>query len=162
MSKKVFISRPTIISDLFEVGYCKFEQYIKHQGLNPQRLGNNNYTLDAPLKGVIDLMKKCDSAIILGYPQYTSSAMLAKADSPQSEIIFSVPTPWNQIEASLAFHEHLPLLIVAHKGIIGGVFDHGVTGSYILTADLSTDDWYKKTEFSGIFHEWLNHIFSVS
>jgi hypothetical protein len=161
MSRYIFISRPTIIPDIFEVSYERFEQYMKQLGLRPCRLGRNNYTLDAPLVGVIDLMAKCDGAIVLGYPQYSFSAIVAKAGTPQKEILISLPTPWNHIEATLAFRNELPVLLVAHEGISTGVFDYGVTGKYVLTANLSQKDWFKTREFQGIFSEWRGRLRSL-
>jgi len=65
----LFISRPTNIAEEFEKQFTLFDKFLKRAGFNPVRLGVNNYTLDAPLRGVIELMKTCQGAIILGYPQ---------------------------------------------------------------------------------------------
>lgn len=131
---------------------------MKRSGLKPCRLGSENYTLDAPLTGVINLIKICQGAIILGYPQYEFSACVAKAGTPQKEASMSFPTPWNHIEATLAFQRGIPVLIVAHEGISGGVFDHGVTGQYVLTIDLAVQDWHKAKEFQGMFREWKSRM----
>ena len=131
---------------------------MKRLGLRPCRLGADNYALDAPLIAVIDLVAKCHGAIILGYPQYSFSGIAAKAGIPEQEIGMSFPTPWNHIEATLAFHQGLPTLLVAHEGIHGGVFDYGVTGQYVLSADLSQQDWYKTKAFQGVFREWEGRL----
>lgn len=59
MLHKVFVSRPTVIDAVFETAYTRFEKYMKRLKLVPCRLGAGNYTLDAPLAGVIDLVRKC-------------------------------------------------------------------------------------------------------
>jgi len=158
MFLKVFVSRPTIIELVFETAYACFEKYIKRLGLESCRLGADSYTLDAPLKGVIDLIKQCQGAIILGYPQYEFDAFISKGGSQQQRMSISIPTPWNHIETTLAFRQSIPVLIVAHEGVVGGVFDHGVTGQYVLMLDLSHQNWYKSKKFQGIFRDWKKRL----
>lgn len=45
-----------MIEEVFETAYTRFENYMKRLRLVPCRLGAENYTLDAPLMGVIDLV----------------------------------------------------------------------------------------------------------
>jgi hypothetical protein len=114
--------------------------------------------MDAPLKGVMDLMKVCRAAIILGYPQYEVRATLSKGATAEQEVSAVFPSPWNQIEATLAFKQQIPVLVIAHDGVSGGVFDIGVTGEYVYTANLNTKDWYRKKDFQGVFREWRKRI----
>lgn len=155
---KIFISRPTVIAERFESQYVFFQAYLLRKGYIACRLGADNYTMDAPLKGVMSLMKDCRAAIVLGYPQFEVKALLSKADVPQQELSTVFPTPWNQIEATLAFKQSLPVIVVAHLGVSGGVFDYGVTGQYVHTADLGMLGWYKNKDFQGVFREWQNRI----
>lgn len=158
MGISVFISRPTNIAEEFEKQFTHFDKFLKHAGFNPVRLGANNYTLDAPLRGVIDLMKTCQGAIILGYPQYELNAYISKGGRNISGVKFTSPTPWNQIEATLAYKDRIPVFIIAHNGIVGGVFDRGVTGEYVLNLNLKKNEWYKDQEFQGVFSAWKNKI----
>lgn len=147
MSISVFLSRPTVIAKQFEAGYIAFKAYLLRKGFRIHRLGADQYTMDAPLKGVMDLMKTCRAAIILGYPQYEVRATLSKA-----------ATPWNQIEATLAFKQCIPVLVIAHNCVSGGVFDYGVIGEYVHTVNLNMKDWYRKKDFKGVFKEWKKRI----
>lgn len=158
MSQNVFIRRPTVIGPKFENAYADFEKYIRRLKLLPCRLGADNYTLDAPLMGVIDLMKRCQGAVILGYPQYECSAAIAKSGKQQQHLAMMFPTPWNHIEATLAFRQRIPVLILAHEGVSGGVFDHGVTGQFVLVMDLILINWHKSKEFQGVFREWKSRL----
>jgi hypothetical protein len=161
MGINIFISRPTNIAEEFEKQFTHFGKFLKRAGFDPVRLGANNYTLDAPLIGVIDLMKTCQGAIILGYPQYELNAHVSKGGCiiPDiKDIKFTIPTPWNQIEATLAYKDRIPVLIIAHNGIMGGVFDHGVTGEYVLNLNLKKNEWYKDQAFQGVFSAWKNKI----
>ncbi len=158
MTTRIFLSRPTEIASRFEAQCTSFQAYLSRKGYSVCRLGLDQYTLDAPLKGVMDLMKTCRAAIVLGYPQYEITAALSKAASPQQELSAVFPTPWNQIEATLAFRQRIPVLVVAHQGVSGGVFDYGVTGEHVHTTNLGVKDWYKKRDFQGIFQEWQKRI----
>jgi len=150
MGINIFISRPTNIAEEFEKQFTLFDKFLKRAGFNPVRLGVNNYTLDAPLRGVIELMKTCQGAIIFGYPQYELNAHISKGGRTVpgiKDIKFTMPTPWNQIEATLAYKDEIPVFIIAHNGITGGVFDHGVTGEYVLNLNLKKMSGIKTKNF---------------
>lgn len=158
MAKNIFISRPTNIAGKFEQRYITFEKYLRRLGNKPYRLGSDNFTMDAPLRGVIDLMKNCKGAIVLGYPQYEVTMQIKKGASQEHIKTITLPTPWNQIEGTLAFYRKIPVLVVAHKGISGGIFDTGVTGQFVLSIDLTSKDWHKSDEFQGVFTEWKKQL----
>ncbi len=158
MAINVFLSRPTAIAKKFESGCVAFQAYLSRKGYSVCRLGADQYSMDAPLKAVMTLMKTSRAAIVLGYPQYEVTAALSKAAIPQQEVSAVFPTPWNQIEATLAFKQRIPVLVIAHEGVSGGVFDYGVTGEYVHSANLGIKDWFKKKDFQGIFQEWQKRI----
>jgi hypothetical protein len=76
----------------------------------------------------------------------------------QNKVSYALPTPWNQIEGALAYASHKPILVVAHPGISGGVFDHGITGEGVLHLDLTQATWFEKPEFQQPFAEWLGEV----
>jgi hypothetical protein len=49
-------------------------------------------------------------------------------------------------------------LVIAQKGVEGGLFDYGVTGEFVYKADLSSDRWFRNEKFLGIFQAWKNLI----
>jgi len=114
--------------------------------------------MDNPLKGVMDVMDMCRGAIILGYPQYEVIVGVLKAEMPEQRMHAVFATPWNQIEATLAFKQRIPVLVVAHKGVSGGVFDRGVTGEYVHTTDLNHKGRYKTRDFGGVFRDWEKKV----
>ena len=154
----IFISRPSIISTKYESSYISFEDFLKTKGIILRRLGSSDYSRKAPLVAVMEIIEDCKGAIILGYPQYEVHTEFKKADNVQSKSCFLNPTPWNQIEAVLAYKKKIPVLIVAQNGIDGGIFDYGVTGEFVLKTDLSKSNWYKENDFDGIFSEWYKDI----
>jgi len=103
-------------------------------------------------------MSNSRGAIVLGYPQYEFWGFGNKGGRLDFKIKYSAPTPWNQIEATLAFQHGIPVLVVAHTGIRGGVFDHGVTGQYVLTKNLRLQNWFMEDDFQGMFKDWMSQL----
>jgi hypothetical protein len=64
------------------------------------------------------------------------------------------PTPWNQLEAGVAFALQLPLLIIRESGVEGGVFDAGNTDRFVHQAEM-TDEWFQGQPFLQPLNEWL-------
>lgn len=158
MSIPIFVSRPSVIATKFETQCKSFEAYLARKGYCVRRLGPDQYRLKAPLKGVMALMKTCRGAIILGYPQYEVRAVLSRPATAKEQISAVFPTPWNQIEATLAFKQRIPVLVIAHEGVAGGVFDFGITGEYVHKTSLCAKGWYKTKDFGGVFQEWHKQI----
>jgi hypothetical protein len=159
MAIDAFISRPTKLPKPFEDAYKAFHAYAeKHHGLRLRRLGSTDYSDEAPLRAIIDIMDECKGAIILGYPQIEIYQHIRRSDDVSQDPTLLFPTPWNQIEASLAFGAKLPVLVIGHPGIGGGVFDHGVTGQYVLTEDLSLKDWFLRQPFQQLLAKWKQRI----
>ncbi|MCC7012350.1 MAG: hypothetical protein IT454_07315 [Planctomycetes bacterium] len=152
---RVFVSRPTTIEPPFEREYSAFERHLVASGLESQRLGRANYSKKAPLLAVREILAECAGAIVLGYPHTRHVHRVVRGVTTTSEFGLDSPTPWNQIEGALAYGQGLPLLVVAHSSISGGIFDHGVTGEMVLTIDLAARGWFKTPAFRQPFEEFL-------
>lgn len=154
----IFISRPTVIPTKYEQSYLDFEDFLISKKIKSRRLGSTDYSRKPPLVAVMEMIEECEGAIILGYPQHEVHNISKKADSVLSESCLLFPTPWNQIEAVLAYKKNIPVLVVAQNGIDGGIFDYGITGEFVLKTDLSKPDWHAERDFCGIFNDWHKDI----
>lgn len=154
----IFISRPTVLGNGYEKSYKAFERFFKSEGFSPRRLGKSDYSLKAPLVAVMKLMEQCKGAIILGYPHHEVLYSLTKGGEVINEHGILLPTPWNQIEGTLAYKNGIPVLVIAQEEVEGGLFDYGVTGEFVHKSDLSSDKWFKSVEFLGIFQDWKKQI----
>src|SRR5437879_809710 len=96
----VFVSRPTWVEAAFEPGLRGFMARLADLGLSPRSLGSTDYATRAPLDEVIELLKQCRGAVILGYPQIQVAAGTIKGRVLPGPILLS--TEWNHIEAGLA------------------------------------------------------------
>ncbi len=150
----IFISRPTSLPKAFEAAYTEFHAFLKEEGIVPRRLGSTDTPYGSPLQGVIDLMGECQGAIILGYPQIEMFQHVRRSTIIKVDPAMMFPTPWNQIEGALAYGAKVPVLVVAHPEVHGGIFDHGVTGNYVLSLDLSTLRWHEALAFQQVYSQW--------
>lgn len=154
----VFVSRPTILSTRLEKAYDEFHKRLEDDGFRVRRLGGGDHSRKPPLRAVIDLINQCCGTVVLGYPQTEFHHHARRNSNVQNEFSCVYPTPWNQIEGALAYGCGCPVLVVAHPGISGGVFDHGITGEGVVHIDLSESRWPEKAEFSQPYEEWLRDV----
>lgn len=158
MSTHIFISRPSTLPKQFSKPYDLFHAFLDAENLTARRLGSTDYSLEAPLQAIIRIMEECQGVIVLGYPQIEIFQHVRRSNDIQQEPSFQFATPWNQIEAALGYGAKLPVLVVAHPGIGGGIFDHGVTGQYVLGIDLTVKDWHLRRDFQQVYAEWKKKI----
>ena len=80
-----------------------------------------NYPDIAPIPKVRKVIEKCHGVIIPGFKQiYISNGISKKRAARESKLKnYFLPTPWNDIEAGMAFMRDLPILIICEKGIEG-------------------------------------------
>lgn len=159
MPTDVFLSRPTKLPPAFESAYKLFHAYLeKKHHLRLRRLGDTDHSDEPPLRAIIDVMGECKGAIILGYPQIEIYQHIRRSIDIFQDPTLLFPTPWNQIEGALAYGTKLPVLVIGHPGIGGGIFDHGVTGQYVLTVDLTDKKWFMQLPFQQLLAKWTKRM----
>lgn len=151
----IFISRPTWIAEEFKEGLTGFLSFLDTHDITPRTLGSTDYPTESPLDEVITIMDDCKGAIILGYPQiYVLSSVIKESGKDD----FLLPTEWNHIEAALAYMKKMPLLIIHHKGITRGIFEHGAISKFIYEKDLSKTNWFLSEDIKGALKKWKASI----
>ena len=108
------------------------------------------------------LARHCSGGVILGFEQYRSLEGIEKPGTEQ-ELKQDSPrpfaTPWNHIEAGILFAQSLPLLIFRERGMVGGIFDPGVTDVFVhgmpSGAERSEDD---EEALDGVFLKWQAEV----
>ena len=134
----IFVSKPTKMMNEIQSIFCdKFHVVLNARRLRLRSLGTTDYSNKAPLFGVLKILKQCNRIIILGLKQTCVINSISREGSSMEE--FYLPTPWNSLEARIAFALKLPMLLICENGITGGVFNKGVTDLYIHHIDLTTD-----------------------
>jgi hypothetical protein len=105
------------------------------------------------------MMSNCNGAVILGLQQMHVKKGTSRTGSTTEEAVCkqSYPTPWNQIEAGMAFAFQIPVLLIREGDIKSGVFGLGATDKYIHTARLG-EDWLSSEQFRQPFNTWHKEV----
>jgi hypothetical protein len=153
--KDIFLSRPSWIPKSCEKGLYNFYNLLNTNGLNPKTLGQSDFLSKSPLEEVINLMKKCHGAIILGIPQIEIIEGKIKEEKINK---IELGTEWNHMEAMLAYSTCQPLLIIHHENVHRGIFEKGVCNSYLYKVDMNDPDWPYSKEINGVLLSWKKLI----
>jgi hypothetical protein len=155
----VFVSCPTSLSLEQDAARAVVLQKLAGMGLEARAVGRSDYPTELPLREVLVLARHCSGGVILGFEQYRS---LEGIDKPRTEQELKqnfrrFPTPWNHIEAGILFGQSLPLLIFREPGILGGIFDPGVTDVFVHDMpDPSNDD--TEEALDAVFLKWQAEV----
>jgi hypothetical protein len=158
--QKIFLSRPTTVTHE-QSGFCSgLEDRLRDAGLEPQTVGVTLFGDEAPLLTVRRLMEVCHGAVVLGLAQLHVTTGVSKPGTPDEARVRSLrlPTPWNQLEAGIAFALDLPLLIVHETDVEpDGIFDPQIGDRFVHQTDLSPE-WLDSDAFIQPFHQWVSEV----
>src|SRR5262249_32333146 len=114
----VFVSVGVAATPSHEQFIIAIENRLRAIGMEPRTVGRNTFSSDAPLKAVIELMNKCQGAVIIALERSSFPKGIEKrAGEEQPLENVKLPTVWNQTEAVMAYTRGLPLLVLAEKGL---------------------------------------------
>jgi len=164
----VFGSSPTVLSAEQDAVRRLILGELGRAGLEWRSLGQTDYPSSFPLREVVTLAKHCAGGVILGFAQFETEKGVSRKGTPYEEkvthrVVF--PTAWNQVEAGILFALGKPLLVFREDGILGGIFDNGVTDLFIQPMPDSTIKGKQRRAFREVLHKFaaqvLNHYHSV-
>jgi hypothetical protein len=151
----VFVSVGAAATEQQEAFIRAVEDRLRSEGLVPHTVGRNTFSVDTPLKTVSDLINSCSGAVIIALERSYFPSGTGKRGGPKEVALTDVrlPTPWNQIEAAIAYTRGLPLMVIVENGLQSeGLLERGY-------------DWYvqwvkpeplalNSTEFNGVLASW--------
>lgn len=135
------------------------EDRLRSEGMTPHTVGRNTFSADAPLTAVTRLMDTCSGAVVIALERTFFPSGTERRGGIQQAALSDVklPTPWNQIEAAMAYSRGLPLLVIVESGLNSeGLLERGY-------------DWYvqqvqpqtaalNSNEFNGVLASWKNKL----
>ncbi len=131
------------------------ETRLRSEGLLPHTVGRNTFTSDSPLTAVIDLLDKTAGAVVIAFERsFFPSGMEKRGGSGEAALQdIKLPTPWNHIEAGMAYLRGKPLLVIAEaglkrEGLIENGYDWYVQWVELTRSALST------AQFNGVLADW--------
>jgi hypothetical protein len=135
------------------------EDRLRSEGLIPHTVGRNTFSSDAPLKKVIELLDSCQGVVVVALERSFFPSGIDRRGGPNEMPLsdISLPTPWNHIEAAMAYSRRLPLMVLVESGLKSeGLLEHGY-------------DWYVQwikpipsalntLEFNGVLADWKSKV----
>lgn len=117
--KNVFISMGSPFADAQGKFLDALIDLLRSCDVEPRVVNKTDYSTGNPLKDISRIMRECQGAIIVAYERTYFESGLEKRRSPQEKTLESVryTTPWNQIEASMAFALGLPIIVMLENGL---------------------------------------------
>lgn len=159
MNTDVFLSVGSTCSPEQESFVQAVEDRLRSEGIIAHTVGRNTFSVDQPLKTVVELMDKCSGTVVVALERSFFAEGIEKRGSKKESIVSNVklPTPWNQIEAAMAHSRGHPLFVIVEEGIKSeGLLEKGYDW-YVL--------WLKPTpaalttaEFNGVLSSWKNKM----
>ena len=156
---KVFLSVGSTANEEQEAFVSAIEERLRADGLEPQTLGRNSFTADAPLKGVRALMDQCDGVMVVALERYFYPDGLERRGSEKEKHLKEVlnSTAWNQIEASMGYTKNLPLMVVVGDGVRSeGLLEEGY--DWYVQRVKPVPESLSTPEFNGILASWKEKI----
>lgn len=160
----IFLSMPTELSEKETETVHKISEVLKCRGIKLRTIGVTDFTNETPMEAIKEIMEQCTGAIILGFTQIKVEKGIKKPETKKEMALecYNIATPWNQIEAAMAYMLDLPLFIIKDNGIDGGIFDPGVTSKFIHEFDLKEQGWLETAQFLQPFNKWYEDVIRKS
>lgn len=137
---ETFVSRPNWAPPVIEHKLADFYQLLEDTGFKANTIGNSQAPLMSPFEDVRRLMKRCECTIVLGLPQIFMHTGSVKHEPIASKL--TLPTEWNQIEATMSLMLDLPTLVLLHKTVAArGIFDRGAANVFVHEFDSLDSSW---------------------
>ncbi|MGZ9101309.1 MAG: hypothetical protein ACXW3O_16540 [Brevundimonas sp.] len=155
----IFVSVGTGLSPQQEAFVSAVEARLKAVGCSPCTIGRNTFSADAPLRAVTDLMDRCAGAVVIAVERYWVEGGVerrgAANERPMTETCLA--TPWNQIEAAMAYGRGLPLLVLVDQRLrCDGLLEKGNDWFvYELPIDPAA---LNSPTFTGLLDSWRQRV----
>ncbi len=157
--KLVFVSVGATATAEQESFVRLIEDRLRSESLIPKTVGRNTFSADAPLKAITELMEKCSGIVVIALERSYFPSGLDKRGGPRQVTLADtrLPTPWNHIEAAMAYTKHLPLLVIVEDGLKAeGLLEPGYDW-YVQTLPLA-ETALGSNEFNGVLADWKEKV----
>jgi len=155
----VFVSVGGTATDEQEDFVRAVEDRLRSERLIPHTVGRNTFSSDSPLKTVIELMERCSGTIVIALERMYFTEGVEKRRGPNEKGLSDImlPTPWNQIEAAMAYVHGHPLMVITEEGLRkDGLLEHGYDW-YVQSVKLHVSS-LNSGEFNGVLSSWKTKV----
>lgn len=159
MNRDIFLSVGGTANEDQEQFVQAVERRLRAEGLTPNTVGRNTFSVDAPLKAVEALMERCVGTVVIALERSYFPEGLEKRGGENEHVIsdIALPTTWNHIEAAMAYSRKLPLLVIVQVGLKPeGLLESGYDW-YVQTVRLD-DTYLNSPQFNGVLASWKSKV----
>ena len=113
--RQVFLSQPAVLTVEQQILVDRIAHLVEQGEVDVVRLRRQEYPASGSLGELRRLMSGCSGLVIVGVRQLTVADGTLRPGTPEEAQVRNVtlPTPWSQIEAGMAFALELPVLVVS-------------------------------------------------
>ena len=157
--KNIFVSVGGTATEEQESFVQAIEERLRSEDLIPTTVGRNRFSADAPLKAVIECMNDSSGAIIIALERtYFPFGFEKRGGTKEKELSEKkYATPWNQIEAALAYSSGLPIMVIVEEGVHEeGLLEKGYDW-YVMSIKLEPST-LNSSEFNGVLSSWKRKV----
>jgi hypothetical protein len=155
----VFVSVGATATEKQEIFVRAVEERLRSEGIIPHTVGRNTFSAVAPFEQVTELLNKCHGAVVIALERTYFPSGLEKRGGPKEAKLSEVryPSPWNQIEAGMAFTRGLPLMVIVEEGLRSeGLLERGFEW-YIQSVEPAASA-LATSEFNGVLSSWKQKV----
>jgi hypothetical protein len=155
----VFVSVGGTANEAQENFVKAVEDRLRSEGLIPHTIGRNTFSSDAPLKAITDLMDRCSGTVVIALERVYFQSGIEKPGGPKEKPINEIrlPTPWNHIEAAMAYSRNLPLMVIVESGLRNeGLLEPG-NDWFVQNLKLDTST-LTSPQFNGVLASWKHKM----
>ena len=155
--ENIFLSIGRPYNDKYKEFTEALIKFGRDRGFNLQSVGYNVGTHNRPLVKIGEVLGNSKGAIIVAFSRiHLIEGSEKEVNLPESHIT----TPWNQIEAAMAYVKNLPMLVISEKGLKKeGLIEIG-NDWYVNEMEMTPKSLEEKT-FELSFEEWANAVRST-
>jgi hypothetical protein len=159
MKPQVFLSVGSATTQREEQATELVFRALATTGLSPLRMNKNTWNYKQPLKGIKEVIYKCNGIVVVAFQRYSFSAGAERQkDGSEKQLVnVKMPTVWNQIEAAIAYARGLPVFVLAETGLLEDGLLEGHYDWQVFWSDLSSED-LQSDRFFGFLESWKEDV----
>ena len=156
---RIFVSCGSPYTDAQEQFLAAVEAYLESHGCTPQTVGRSIYSARQPVEASRDLIGSCHGAVVIAFERMLIATGYDKPGSPHQKELLGErhPTVWNQMEASMAYAQKVPILTFVQPGLKR----QGMLSDRLEWKAMETDlqpSFLLTEEFRQVFGEWIASV----
>jgi hypothetical protein len=156
----LFVSKPSALNSIQEGIWKNLQEILVKNSIPTRFIEPNQYPESEPVYKVKRVVSDCDGVIVLGFKQIYVKEGVSKSGTLFESFLreYSLPTPWNNLEAGMAVMMDIPIFTISEEGITGGIFGTANAELKIHEFIIQGEDWWKSDIFTQKLNEWFRDV----